>query len=196
MAASSGAFRPLVRCPGPHRAESAGKILRRDVVGSREGIDRPALPARDLGDDMSGGAEAIDAEPLGVARHHQRPPADQAGAQQRRDRNIVAVLAERESIAGIGNGVRGEAAVARVSGEERTVAEIFHALLAEPADAAGISEPGDSDPVTDPMCRDVAADEIDAADDFMAGNNRIFDRREAPRRRHEDRSGKPRTRSP
>src|SRR5438034_7815623 len=43
------------------------------------------------------------------------------------------------------------------------------------AGAAGISEPGDSDPVTDPMCRDVAADKLDAADDFMAGNNRIFD---------------------
>jgi len=25
------------------------------------------------------------------------------------------------------------------------------------------------------MCRDVAADKLDAADDFMAGNNRIFD---------------------
>src|SRR6267143_464458 len=95
--------------------------------------------------------------PVRVARHHQRPPADQACAQQRRDRNIVAVLAERESIAGIGNGVRGEAAVPRVAGEKRAVTEIFHALLAEPADAASISEPRDPDPVTDPVCRDIAA---------------------------------------
>ena len=124
---------------------------------------------------MPGRAEAIDAEPPRAARLHQRPPADQAGAQQRRDRDIVAVLAERKSIAHVGNGVRGEAAVPRVSGEERAVAEIFHALLAETAGAAGISEPGDSDPVTDPMCRDVAADEVDATDDFMTGNNRIFD---------------------
>ena len=165
----------LVRCPSPHRAEPAGKILRRDVAGSREGIDGPALPACDLGDDVPGRAEAVDAEPLGVARHHQRPPADQAGAQQRRDRNIVAVLAERESIARVGNGVRGEAAVARVAGKERTVAEIFHALPAKPADAAGVSEPGNSDPVADPMRRDVAADEVDAADDFMAGNDWISD---------------------
>ena len=170
MAASSGTLGQLVRRAGPYRAQSAGKILRRGVAGSREGIDRAALPARDLGDDVPGRAEAIDAEPLGVARHHQRAPADQAGAQQRRDRNIVAVFAEREGIARIGNGVGGEAAVAGISGEQRTVAEVFHAVLAEPADAAGISEPGDSDAVADPVGRDVAADEVDAADDFMAGD--------------------------
>ncbi len=71
--------------------------------------------------------------------------------------------------------MRGEAAVPRVAGELRAVAEVFHALLAETADAASVSKPGDSDPVTDPMCGDVAADEIDAADDFVAGNNRTFD---------------------
>ena len=123
----------------------------------------------------AGGAEAVDAEPFGLARHHQRAPADQAGAQQRRDRDIVAVFAEREGIARIGDGVRREAAVARIAGEERTVAEIFHALLAEPADAAGVSEPGDSDPIADPVRGDVAADEIDAADDLVAGNDRISD---------------------
>ena len=175
MAASSGASGTLIRRAGPHRAQSAGKILRRDVAGSGEGIDGAALPARDLGDDVPGRAEAVDAEPLGVARHHQRPPADQAGAQQRRDRNIVAVFAEREGIARVGNGVGGEAAVPRVSGEERTVAEIFHALPAEAADAAGVAEPGDSDPLADPVGGDVAADEVDAADDFMAGNDGIFD---------------------
>ena len=121
---------------------------------------------------MPGRAEAIDAEPLGVARHHQRPPTDQAGAQQRRDRNVVAVFAERKSIARIGDGVGGEAAVAGISGELRAVAEIFHALPAVAADAAGVAEPGDSDPVADPVSRDVAADEVDAADDLMAGNDR------------------------
>ncbi len=107
---------------------------------------------------MSGRAEAVDAEPLRVSRHHQRPPADQAGAQQRRDRNVVAVFAERKGIAGVGDGVRGEAAVPRIAGEERTVAEIFHALLAEAADAAGVSEPGDADAVADPMGGDVGAE--------------------------------------
>ncbi len=68
----------------------------------------------------------------------------------------------------------GEAAVPRVSGEKRTVAEIFHALPAEATDAAGVAEPGDSHPLANPVGSDVAADEVDAADDFMAGNDRIF----------------------
>ena len=55
------------------------------------------------------------------------------------------------------------------------IAEIFHTLLAEPADAAGVSEPGDSDSIADAVCRDLAADEVDAADDFVAKNDGIFD---------------------
>src|ERR1700730_3964700 len=119
--------------------------------------------------------KTIEPEPLGVAGHHQRPPADQAGAQQWRDRDIVAVLAERENIARIVAGGGGEDAVPRISGEEGAIAEFFHALLAEAAPPAGVSEPGDSDPVTDPVCRDIAADKVDAADDLVARNNRIFD---------------------
>jgi len=38
------------------------------------------LPARDLGDDVAGGAEAINAEPFGITRYYQRSPSDQAGA--------------------------------------------------------------------------------------------------------------------
>src|ERR1700688_4170129 len=74
----------------------------------------------------------------------------------------------------------GETAVARISREERTVAEIFHALPAEPADAAGVSEPGDSHAVADPVRPDVAADEVDAADDFVARNDGIFDAGKLP----------------
>src|SRR5260370_42148783 len=131
----------------------------------------PPLPSRDLGDDVPGRAEAIDAEPRRAARHHQRPPADQAGAQQWRNRNIVALFTERECVARVGNGVRGAAAVPRVAGELRALAEAFHALLAETADAAGISEPGDADPVADPVCGDVAADDVHAADHFLPRNN-------------------------
>src|SRR6266852_3469158 len=36
--------RQLARRSGPPRPEPTGKILRRDVTGSREGINRPALP--------------------------------------------------------------------------------------------------------------------------------------------------------
>lgn len=71
----------LARRAGPYRAQPAGEVLRRGVTGSREGIDRASLPERDLGDDVPGSAETIDAEMLRAARHDQRSPADQAGAQ-------------------------------------------------------------------------------------------------------------------
>ena len=124
---------------------------------------------------MPGRAKAVDAEPRGVSRHHQRPPADQARAQQRCDRNVVAVFAEREGIAGVCDGVRGEAAVPRIAGEEWTVAEIFHALLAETADATRISKPGNADTIADPVGGDVGSEQIDPADDFVAGDHGISD---------------------
>src|ERR1700732_2832941 len=124
---------------------------------------------------MSGRAEAVDTKPRGVSRHHQRAPADQARAQQRRDRDIVTILAEREGIAGIGDGVRGETAIPCIAGEERTIAQIFHALLAEAADTAGVSKPRDADAVADLVRGNVWAEQFDTADDFVAGNYRIFD---------------------
>jgi hypothetical protein len=107
-----------------------------------------------------------------------RAPADQAGTQRRGDRNIVALFAEREGVTGIGDGMRGETPVPRIAGEQGTIAKILHALPAETADATGVAEPGDTDPVADPVARDVAPDEIDAADDFMSRNDRIFDARQ------------------
>src|SRR5260221_14635328 len=69
----------------------------------------------------------------------------------------------------------GITAVASVSGKERAVAKVFHSLPAIAADAAGVCEPGDSDPVADPVHRHITADAIDAADNLMARHDRIFD---------------------
>jgi hypothetical protein len=66
--------------------------------------------------------------------------------------------------------VRRKASIPRIAGEKRTVAEIFHAIPAEAADAAGVSQPGDSYAVADTVCRYIWANEVDTADDFMAGN--------------------------
>jgi len=70
--------------------------------------------------------------------------------------------------------VRGEASIPCVSGKQRTIAEILHPVLAKAADAAGISEPVDTDPVTDSVFPHVVSHEIDAADDLMAWNHRIL----------------------
>jgi hypothetical protein len=107
-------------------------------------------------------------------RHHERTPADQASAKQRRGGNIITVLAEWKGITGVGNGMRGETAVPCISGEEWTVAEIFHAVPAEAADAAGITEPGDTHALADPVGGDAGAEHVDPADNFVARDNRIF----------------------
>ncbi len=51
----------------------------------------------DLGDDVRGGAEAVEAERPAVAGQLQRAPADQAGAEQRRRRDRIEVVAERKA---------------------------------------------------------------------------------------------------
>ena len=38
-----------------------------------------------------------------------------------------------------------------------------------------MSEAGDSNPLTDPMGRDIGTNEVDAADNLMTGNDRVFD---------------------
>ena len=51
----------------PLRAERAGEGLRLLVALARHGEDAPTLRQRHLGDDVRGGAEAVQAEPLRVA---------------------------------------------------------------------------------------------------------------------------------
>ena len=117
--------RHLVRSACPGRAEAPGKGLGGSISRPREGKHRAPLPLRDLRHDMCRGAKAIEPKLLALAGDPQRAPADQAGAEQRGERHVVAGLAERERKTGVGDHRRRETAVARVSGEERTVAEIF-----------------------------------------------------------------------
>ena len=53
------------------RAELPSKVLRRDVSGAGEGEHCAPLPSRDLSDDMACRAKSVDAQPLGIASHHQ-----------------------------------------------------------------------------------------------------------------------------
>ena len=141
--------RPILRRSGPIGAERFRKALRLDIASAREGVDRAALPAGHLRDDMPGGAEAEYAEMLSIPRHDKRAPADQACAKQRCDRDVVAGFAERKAIAGIRDEMRGKAAVARVAGEARTVAQILLAAPAIGTFAAGVTEPGNADAFAD-----------------------------------------------
>src|SRR5262249_28603306 len=126
---------------GPSHTEREGKLLGGLIVATREGEDLSALPDRHLRDDVRGSAEAVETQSLAVARLLERAPADQARTEQRGAGDRIASRIQVEGIIGVGERVRGEAAVAGVAGKQRLVAEVFGALPAIGAGAAGVAEP-------------------------------------------------------
>jgi hypothetical protein len=99
----------------------------------------------DLAEDVGGGAEAVEADPLGLADQAQRSVADQPGAEQRRRLDVLIVAEDRETEALVGDGQLGIAAVDVVAGEAAVVTEVLPALPAVAAFAVGPAEPGDAD---------------------------------------------------
>ncbi len=144
------------------------------VAAPGEGEDLAALMARDLGDDMGGGAEAVDADPLGFASDAQGAVADQPGAQQWRRRDIAERWVDREAIALVGDRQFGIPAVDLVAGKAGAVAQILAAAAAVIADAAGPAEPGDADPVADREAVGIGAPLHHHADDLMTRHQRQF----------------------
>jgi HSP20 family protein len=122
---------------------------------------------------VPGCTEAEDAEMLSISRHDKRAPADQACAKQGCDGDIVAIFAEWEAIAGIRDEMRRKAAVARVAGEARTIAQILMAAPAIGTFAAGVTEPGNADAFAYSERGHIGAECIHPADHLMAGNNWI-----------------------
>ena len=96
-AASSSSRGRRVGVAGPGRTHRAREVLGCRVAGAGEGEQLAALVARDLRHDVGGGAEAVDAEPAGVAGHAQRAPADQAGAEQRCGLGVAVAVGQWES---------------------------------------------------------------------------------------------------
>src|SRR6185437_12422369 len=126
----------------------------------------------DLGHDMGRRAKAIEAELSASASNNQRAPADQAGAEQRREVYIAATLGKRELIARVGERRGREAAISGVAGEKRAIAEIFMLATAIRANAAGVSKPRNTDALSDMQTLNIGADCFDPADDLVPGNDR------------------------
>ena len=136
-------------------------------------MDPLALVAGDLGDDVGGRAEAVEAERLAVAGHTVRAVADEAGAEQRRRFGIAEFLRQAEAIAPVGDHVLGVAAVDVAAGEVRRVAEILHARQAEAAVATGPAKPGHADALAEREVADAGAQRLNPADDLVSGHDRI-----------------------
>ena len=96
---------------------------------------------------MRRGAEPVHAEPLCLARHPQRPVADQPSAEQWRGFEIAVSRGDREAETRVGDGLFRVAAVDLIPGEARPGTEVFASGKAERARSAGPAEPGHADPV-------------------------------------------------
>ncbi len=146
---------------GPLGSERARERLGGLVTLTREREHAAALGTRDLRDDVGGGAEPVQSEPLGIPRHAERAVADQAAAEERCERGGV-TLGEREAEALVGDDPFGVAAVDVVAGEASLLAEVFAAAQAVAAAAAGPAEP------RHPEAPPVGCD----PDDLVAGHER------------------------
>ena len=124
-----------------------------------------------LGNNVGGCAEPVDAEMPDIPAHHAvRPVPYQPGAQQGGRLRVTVRGGQGKAVPVVGDGVVRIAAVNGVAGEEGVVAEVFMPGFAGAAMAAGVAQPGYADPVpgAERDCRAACLD--DGADDLMAGD--------------------------
>jgi len=69
----------FVRTAGPFGPEFAREALRAFITGTGEGVDFLSGMTRDLGDDMCGRSEPVNADAFGMPREAQAAKADQSG---------------------------------------------------------------------------------------------------------------------
>ena len=122
--------------------------------------------------DMRRGPEPVEPDAGGIAGHAQRPVADQPGAQQRGGFRVAERASDREAVARVDHHVIGIAAVQRISGESRLLAEVFPPCAAKPAIPAGPAQPGHADAVADGEALRRRACGLHPPDDLVAGHQR------------------------
>ncbi len=126
---------------------------------------------RELGDDMSGRAEAVDAEPARVADELPGAIADEPGAHQRGCFGIRVSGRDLEGIGRVGRRIFGVASVDGVAGEARGIAQVLAARAAIGATATRRAEPRHAHPFADLEAADPGSDGDDVPDDLVAGDD-------------------------
>ena len=172
MAASSEFRRPVVGATGPDRAERAREVLRRGVTGAREGVDAASLPGRNLGQDMGGGAEAVEAERNPLPGHAVTAPADQTGAHERRRFRGIERLIKRKTKARVGHRMGRIAAVAGIAGKHWRIAQILAPGAAIRTGAICAAEPRHTDALAEREAGHARSDRRDTADNFVSRDDR------------------------
>ncbi len=170
--------RRLIGVACPHRAKLPGEGLGLEITRSGKGEDPAALGAGDLGEEVRGGAKAVEAEIGSLACGTIGAIADEPRAKERRElyggdlsRQWQAKTRVRERFLGV-------AAIHRIAGEARVLAEVFLAGLAVAAEPARLREPGNADPVAGTKSADRSTGLSDPANDLVTGGDRIVDVRQ------------------
>src|SRR3984885_12521858 len=156
--------------PGWSPGRGARERLTGMAAGPGEGEPPPPLPATDLGDDVPGGAEAINTDRPPVPGELERAPADEAGAQQRRRRDRVEILGKRKDKIPFGDRMSRVTAVSGVAGEQGCIAQVFASAPAIGASPFRVPEPSHSDAHAR-LEADALADRVNAADNLMSRQN-------------------------
>ena len=171
-AASSSAGARSSLPPAHATPSSRAKPVRRGVARPRERERLASLETCELRDDVRSGAETENAEACGVAGHAQRAIADQPRAHPRRELGIGVSAGQRERVACVGDGVFRVAAVDRVAGEARRVAEVFASARAIRAHTTGVAEPRHADAHADAKRCHAGAQRRHDTDNLVAGYQR------------------------
>jgi len=168
-------WRRLIGPSGPTTSQLLRQRLRGPVARAGEGMDRLPGPDRELGEEVRGRPEAVEAEGAyraSLAGLRPRAIADQPRAEERRRLDIGKGLGDGKAEISAGDDGVGVAPVAGPPGEGRRVAQVFGARKAIAAPAAGLAEPGDAPAVADGDALDARPHRIHTPDDLMAGNER------------------------
>ncbi len=140
-------------------------------LAAGDDVDLAIPRVQDANGERGGAAEAVEADTLAAldSGDAQAAEADDAGAEQRGGDDGVEAGGERIGEIGADGGELGVAAVDRVAGEDGVVAEVLHAVTAEPAIAVNAADPGDAGARADGQVCGCAFN--DFADDLMAGDD-------------------------
>ena len=174
MAASSGSGGRALGIAGPFRPQLSRERLTVRVAGAGEREHPTALVPSYLRHQMSGGAEAVDAEPLRVARGSEGPVSNQAGTEQGRRLDVGDAGRKRETESLIRHRVLGVAAIHLVAGEAGPVAEVLPSRAAVHTCSAGPGQPGDAHAVAGPEPVGAGSGPNDRGHDLVAKYKREF----------------------
>src|SRR5207248_9625912 len=103
--------------------------------------------ARNLRDNVRGGAKTVETEPFRIATFAERAKANQSSAQEWRCLNFGELCWKMETKPRIGDGEFGITAIDVVASKQRLFAEILAPGAAKPAFATRPSQPGNTDAI-------------------------------------------------